>query len=150
MSKGFHLTEFHQILIIFEIFMSNVSFACSKCVMCGFSVFTIFSSFYEVFPIHNRNIESNVVVRIPSAKVSLNSDYFWGSYAPWKFCRVEMCNVRFLCFHSFLIFYEDLYIRYRNIDSHIVKRRSFARVSSEYYYFRWFCDQWQFVMSKRC
>ena len=103
-SKGFHSPKFHQILISFDFFLGHLSMACSKCALCGFAVFIVFQSFYEVFPIQYRNIEWNTVERISFARVSSTYDYFLDCYEQCKFCMVEMCNVRFLCFRSFFKF----------------------------------------------
>jgi len=47
MLKGFHLTEFHQILISFDFFMDHLRMACSKCAMCSFAVFIVVFRFLK-------------------------------------------------------------------------------------------------------
>ena len=74
--KGFHLTEFHQILISFDFFMGHLSMACSKCAMCSFAVFIVVFRFFEVSPIQYCDIGSRDVERISFDGVSSNSDYF--------------------------------------------------------------------------
>ena len=106
MLNGFHLPEFHRILISFDFFMGHLRMACSKCAMCSFAVFIVFFRFYEVSPIQCCNIGSTEVERISFDGVSSNYDYFWDCYEQCKFCMLEMCNVRFLGFLSFIVVIE--------------------------------------------